>query len=123
MVIEVKTLAQLVRQGIMPAVLKYRKELVSLVVALDKLNSANVEYQILEEINKDYAPLLEQVKKLQAEVERVEANSNFEDAAHEAASLIGQMEKVRSHADNLEAILPHEFYPLPKYNEILLSED
>ena len=123
MVIEAKTLAQIARQGIMPAVFKYRKELVSVVVALEKISSSNVEYQVLDEINTDYGPLLEEVKELQAETEKVESLTDFEKAAEEAVALISQMEKVRNHVDRLEAILPHEFYPMPKYNEILLSED
>ena len=123
MVIEAKTLKLMIKQNILPAVFKYKKELVSVVSALEKLSPKNPEYQVLEELNKHTVPMMEALKELQEEIEKVEAISDVEKGAEEAVRLISKMECVRNYADVLEENLPHDLYPFPNYNEILHSEE
>ena len=123
MIIEAKTLSQLINQDIIPAVFEYEKELVSIIAVLDSVNASNVQKIILNRINNHLTPLYEGAGHLEKQILGIQSMSCTEEAAENAVSLVSLMEDVRNHADSLEAILPHKIYPFPKYNQILLSED
>jgi glutamine synthetase len=123
MVIEAKTLLQLVKQNIIPAAFEYEKELVSIIVVLDSLNASNVQKSILGQIDGHLNALYESTMFLEKNLEDIQKESDNEVAAAKAVSFISLMEQAREYADALEAILPQKIYPFPKYNQLLLSED
>lgn len=65
MVIEAKTLQQLIKQNIIPAAFEYEKELVSIITVLDSFNTSNVQKSILSQIDGQLNALYDSVLHLE----------------------------------------------------------
>lgn len=125
MIIEAKTLIQLTKQTVIPAVFKYRRDLSAGVAALTSvMPEANVAMPEKRSIAK-LGVLAEQVEsaveRLEAEVARVESIDDAQKQSDAAVAIADLLNEVRTHADSIEAILADEYYPLPKYTEMLFN--
>lgn len=127
MVIEAKTLGQIARQTLIPAVFKYRRDLSAGVAALTSVMDGEKGALVLPEKRSivrlgELAERLEaDLDLLEAEVARVEAIEDGEKQAAAAVAINALLVNVRAQTDAVEAILADEYYPLPKYTEMLFD--
>ena len=125
MIIEAKTLLQLVKQTVIPAVFKYRRDLSAGVAALmsvmpeDSLSLP--EKRSIAKLGTLAEALETSIDRLEGEVVRVEAIEDAEKQSNAAVAIADMLNEVRGHADAIEAILADEYYPLPKYTEMLFN--
>jgi glutamine synthetase len=121
--IESKTLEELIHSLVIPATLRYQKELADNVAALrsiDMVQSAKLQMELLRRVAKNLEAIQSGLKGLndaygkahQAESLRVEADI----FCHQVKP---QMEAIREAADDLEAIVDDQYWPLVKYRELL----
>jgi glutamine synthetase len=124
MVIEAKTMLQLTRQTIIPAVFKYRRDLSAGVAALLSVSSENAVIPEMRSISL-LGQLAEKLEKclnsLVIEISKVESIEESSKAAKAAVNLAEKLNESRKFADEIEDILADEYYPLPKYTEILFN--
>ncbi len=133
LLIEANTLKSICRQNLLPSVFKFRKDLAAGISVIGQVTSVTStkacakEREILERMNSTSDGLydtLDQVDKAIAETggsghggeEDAEKVSQY--ASRHLKPLIMAM---RRHADKLEEDLADEYYPMPKYSEILFS--
>lgn len=122
--IEALTMLQMAKKSILPAIMRYTKEIsetaVSKQAVSDKI-SISMEEAMLTTLTDLSAKLYEAIGKL----ETVVANAPKEDSAlvgeYFKANVIGAMEELREVADKLELECDEKFWPFPTYGEILSS--
>ncbi len=121
--IEAETLATMVDTMIVPAALKEQKALGEAIRALTEVTrNADVSEQTtrLGVVSQGINDLLSKRKDLTAMVARVQ---NLTEEAAKAHMLSGEvatlMSQIRSISDRLEDLVSDEFWPLPKYREML----
>ena len=127
MIIESKTLLQMTRQIIIPAVFKYRRDLSAGIAALmsislsEKEGFAIPERQSIVKIGQLTESLENSLNELEVEIQKVESIQDGSIAATGAVDLVEKLNETRKYADLIEDILADEYYPLPKYTEILFN--
>jgi glutamine synthetase len=121
--IESKSLEELINSFVLPATLRYQKELadnISALRSIDMLKGATLQLELLQRVSANIEVIHGGLKKLH------EAYGK----AHSAASLRAeadifchqvkpQMEAIREAADDLESIVDDQYWPLVKYRELL----
>ena len=116
--VEAKTTAELAKTMLYPSAMSYVSELVS---SISGAASIGVEFDtgIVKTIGAE-------ANSMMAAVEALESALAFDDFAttedhmqYCAGTLRGLMDGVRQHADALEAQVADEYWPLPKYREML----
>ncbi len=124
--IEAGTLCDMIHTHVLPAALKYQRELAQSlkdakeVAALVK--DLNVEHltNSLKEVNSAIVDLTKECNKLMELLQKGLAIENIEKQARFFAdNIVDQIEAVREPADRLEKMLPDDLWPLPKYEEML----
>lgn len=124
MIIEAKTLLQMTKQTIIPAVFKYRRDLSAGVAALMSVMSENEALPEKRSISK-LGFLAEEMEKavvnLESEVDKVESIEESVKQSRAAVAITDKLNEVRKYADLVEEILADEYYPLPKYTEMLFN--
>lgn len=125
MVIEAKTLLQLVRQTIIPAVFKYRRDLSAGVAAMISVmheeSLSLPEKRSIAKLGSLAESLEASADRLESEIARVEAIEDGEKQSNAAVVIAEMLNDVRGYADAIEAILADEYYPIPKYTEMLFN--
>lgn len=134
LLIEAKTMRNMVVQSLLPSVFKYRRDLISTVTAIQEAKQEKkiipelVIYNRLDELtmalNAGIDQLNESIKIV--EVKLAEDPIGIDEHRHAlsvsyiaAENLKPAMEKVRRAADSIEDDLDEELYPFPKYVDLL----
>ncbi len=116
--IEGETTEALARTYVMPAAVRYLRELVETVDEAGDLDVSGVKEtaaELAELVNKFRSAIVELVKQNKA----LGGEKVHDKAVHMRDDVIPAMNDVRHWADRLERVLPHDAWPLPTYREIL----
>ncbi len=120
MQIEVDCLRAIVDTQILPACLSYHGYLAQSALAAKSLGVAVPSTEILNKLGSLISKLTEKKNILEQSISKTEAMHSEEEKAkayaHEVSPL---MLDVRTYCDELEAITSDEYWPLPKYREML----
>ena len=120
MQIEVDCLRAIVDTQILPACFTYHGVLAQAAAAAKAVGVNPPSIDILNKIGNLLAKLQEKKSSLEKYAQLAEASASEEQKAHiYAHDLSPVMSDLRTHCDELEAITSDEFWPLPKYREIL----
>lgn len=128
LIIESKTVCTLLKQRLLPSTFKYRKDLAAGLSLLQGYGSGQSELKLLEKLNALSESLHVKIEELQKATEETEKQSEGHNGCHEErTSKIATIKvkpllaQVRAIADAIEEELSDEFYPLPKYSELLFN--
>lgn len=120
--IEAKTMLDMAKKQIVPAVMKYSADMAKGVV---DLTTAGVDTSVQEGILKDIAA---ELKELTAAIDKLSAVDekalNLEDDMEKAAKcfhdeVFATMAEVRKPADKLEGLVDKAYWPFPQYEDLL----
>ncbi len=121
--IEAKTLAEMVRTLIMPAVVRYQTELAQNLAALRQTgleDAATLQSETLQQIAQHLLTIREGLNQMQAAQTKAHHTEDlFEEARIFCYEVKPQMERIRTAADELEGIVDDQYWPLVKYRELL----
>ena len=122
--IEAKTMIEMAKKQIMPAVIEYQAELAKGVNALKAagISEVSVQMDIMEKIAKELKDMGEALKKLEASsAEAVKVADDAEKAHFFHDRVVPDMEALRAPADRLELLLPRTAWPFPQYAELMFD--
>lgn len=122
--IEGLVLKEMVLNQILPAAIKYQSELVDNVIGLKEIGFKEKDYkaqknlisQLSEGINGLQDTLTDMIKQMD---KAEDAKTTKKIAVAYCDKVKPLMDKVREYADDLEGVVEDEFWPLPKYREML----
>ncbi len=119
--IEAKTMLDIAKRQIMPAVAQYCEELANAVVAVKNAGAdAAVQAALLNQVNTLMKGMHDSIEPLQQAVaQAAKIGDAAEQADHFKANVIPAMNQLRSYADQLETITDARLWPLPSYAEML----
>jgi glutamine synthetase len=121
--IEAKSLEEMVQSLVMPAVLRYQKELaenIAAMRAIDMLSSAKLQIELIKRVNTNVEAIHAGMNSLHEAYEKAHhADSLRAEADIFCHAVRPQMEAIRAAVDDLEAIVDDEYWPLVKYRELL----
>lgn len=122
--IEAKTMIDMSKKQIIPAVMQYQAELAAGVNAVKAAGVSEVSVQVglMNEIASRLVEMQAALAKLEASVSEAAA---MEDVAAQAKffhdTVFADMEALRTPADALELLLPSKAWPFPQYSELLFE--
>ena len=127
--IEARVLGDLIRNHIIPTLIKYQNTLIENVRGLKELfpkdqyeKMAKHELETIVEISERTAIVKQAVDEM---IEARKQANKIEDVRDRASvyskDIVPYFEKIRYHVDKLELIVDDEIWPLPKYREILFT--
>ena len=116
--VEAKTTVEIAKTMVYPAAMSYVSDLVG---AIGGASSLGVEFETtpVKTIADEANALIAAVAELESALAYDEFATTEEHMQYCAGTLRGRMDAVRSHADTLEAEVSDEYWPLPKYREML----
>lgn len=123
--IEARIMGELATSHILPAAIKYQNELVENIKGLKEVGLKESTYMnqraILEKISEHIAKVSELVEKM---IEARKVANNMSDTRTKAIAYQSQVkdvyfDEIRYHVDKLELLVGDEYWPLPKYREML----
>lgn len=135
--IESRIIAEMVHNTIIPAALKYQNKWVDTVKALKEIYSnitasygngdekeehslVSTHLEIIKEISERIGVIRQAAIDMTEERKKANAIENIEERAFAYCEKIKPyFEKIRYHVDKLELIVADEYWPLPKYSEML----
>ncbi len=124
--IEADTLSDMIRTKIIPAGINYQNQLITSVKGLSDLKD-RIDANIIEseaELLIEIAKALTEIKAANSTLKTtVEKGLKIEDLRRKAKyfsdNVVDIIEKVRIATDKLESVMADDFWPLPKYSEML----
>ncbi|MHC4532516.1 MAG: glutamine synthetase III family protein [Planctomycetota bacterium] len=119
--IEAMTMLNMVKRQILPACVEYSSRLAGTVESISSVGvSADTQKAMLEKLCGLISSLDENVKKLEKDTDKADEIAGVsKQAEYYREVVIESMSKVRQVADELEAIVDAEIWPLPTYAEML----
>ncbi len=122
--IEAHAMKTLARQYVLPAAQKYETDLATTISALGQagIDSSSVKSQreFLRDLSNTVDMTFAGIDKLEQAVETANgAGDPFKVAEVFGEKVTVAMQELRKHCDRLEAVVPDELWPLPKYREML----
>lgn len=123
--IESKILSEMAINKIIPAAIKYQQNLISLIKDLKQINiKQTTSLMSLVENIAEYCDTVIKIEKEMTENRlKIAETTNLEEAVELLSkTVIQQMNEIRDCCDKLEFYIDDELWPLPKYNEILLTK-
>jgi glutamine synthetase len=116
--VEAKTTAELAKTVLYPAAMSYVAELVG---SISGAAAIGVDFGVgpVQTIATEANALIAAVAELEAAMLVHDFDTTADHMQYCAGTIRGLMDAVRSHADALEAEVADEFWPLPKYREML----
>ena len=127
--IESRILGDIAINHIVPTAVAYQNRLIENLCGLKQLFDAK-EYDVLSEDRKDLIREISShvtaIKKLVKRMTEERHTANTAKSEHETAVVYDSvvrptMEEIRSHIDDLELVIDDDFWPMPKYRELLFS--
>lgn len=120
--IEAKTMLDMAKKQIVPAVMKYSADTAK---GVNELKAAGVDTSVQETILKDIAAELKAMTAAMKKLEDLDQKAlDLEDDMEKAAKcfhdeVFAAMEEVREPADKLESLVDKAYWPFPQYEDLL----
>ena len=124
-IIEAGVLADMTMNHVIPAAVKYQKELAKVVKNLKNIDSKTYQtlgqepLKMLKDLSDNIAKVSELVGKLRKDLEKLEKLDWEAKAEKLARKIKPEFDKIRHYTDKLEMMIDDEIWPLSKYREIL----
>ena len=127
--IEARVLGDLIRNHIIPTLIKYQNVLIENVRGIKELypkgtyeKMAEPQLKTISEISERIAIIKEAVDEMIGARKKANKIEGIrEKAADYSKNVVPYFEKIRYHVDKLELIVDDEIWPLPKYREMLFT--
>jgi len=118
--IEGETMQSIVETQILPAAYQYSTVLAEGVAAAKSLGLQAPHTEVLTKLYQTLGNAQSELKRLERVVSQLHSLSDEEEKAKKvAAELKPAMEALRTHCDQLETMVADDYWPLPKYREML----
>ena len=121
--IEARTMIDMASKQIIPAIIKYTKELADTVVAVKEAGAdASVQAELLTEVSGLLAESKKALEALKVVTDQAAAMEEGEDQARFYHSdVVPAMEALRAPVDKLEIIVDKEAWPMPSYGDLIFE--
>ena len=121
--IEARTVIDMASKQIIPAIIKYTKELADTVVAVKEAGAdASVQAELLTEVSGLLAESKKALEALKVVTDQAAAMEEGEDQARFYHSdVVPAMEALRAPVDKLEMIVDKEAWPMPSYGDLIFE--
>ena len=121
--IEARTMIDMASKQIIPAIIKYTKELADTVVAVKEAGAdASVQAELLTEVSGLLAESKKALEALKVVTDQAAAMEEGEDRARFYHSdVVPAMEALRAPVDKLEMIVDKEAWPMPSYGDLIFE--
>ncbi len=122
--IEAKTMLQIAKREIVPAVVAFEKDLAKeayLKLNLGVSQKICFENDLLKKVSELGKKLYDAAEKLEKDLKNPVVGEEYEMAVYRKDVIIADMKEVRKYADGLEEIVGKDYWPFPTYAEILNS--
>ena len=121
--IEARTMADMIRREILPAVSSYATDLAGRVTALKGAGvSAKYESETLKKVSTLTDAFADTCDKLSKDLEKVPEDAT-KAMNYYHKTILSDMAKAREEADALETLTDEEYWPFPVYSDLLFSEN
>ena len=121
--IEARTMIDMASKQIIPAIIKYTKDLADTVVAVKEAGAdASVQAELLTEVSGLLAESKKALEALKVVTDQAAAMEEGEDQARFYHSdVVPAMEALRAPVDKLEMIVDKEAWPMPSYGDLIFE--
>ena len=121
--IEARTMIDMASKHIIPAIIKYTKELADTVVAVKEAGAdASVQAELLTEVSGLLAESKKALEALKVVTDQAAAMEEGEDQARfYHFDVVPAMEALRAPVDKLEMIVDKEAWPMPSYGDLIFE--
>ncbi len=122
--IEAKTMIDMSKKQIIPAVMKYEAELAAGVNGLKAagISEVSVQMDVINKIGAQLVKMKTALENLEASVAKAADMENQAEQAHFFHDTVfANMSELRIPADELELLLPSKAWPFPQYSELLFD--
>ena len=121
--IEARTMIDMASKQIIPAIIKYTKDLADTVVAVKEAGAdASVQAELLTEVSGLLAETKKALEALKVVADQAAAMEEGEDQARfYHFDVVPAMEALRTPVDTLEMIVDKEAWPMPSYGDIIFE--
>ena len=121
--IEARTMIDMASKQIIPAIIKYTKELADTVVAVKEAGAdASVQAELLTEVSGLLAESKKALEALKVVTDQAAAMEEGEDQARfYHFDVVPAMEALRAPVDELEMIVDKEAWPMPSYGDLIFE--
>ena len=121
--IEARTMIDMASKQIIPAIIKYTKELADTVVAVKEAGAdASVQAELLTEVSGLLAESKKALEALKVVADQAAAMEEGEDQARfYHFDVVPAMEALRAPVDKLEMIVDKEAWPMPSYGDLIFE--
>ena len=121
--IEARTMIDMASKQIIPAIIKYTKELADTVVAVKEAGAdASVQAELLTEVSGLLAESKKALEALKVVTDQAAAMEEGEDQARfYHYDVVPAMEALRAPVDKLEMIVDKEAWPMPSYGDLIFE--
>ena len=121
--IEARTMIDMASKQIIPAIIKYTKELADTVVAVKEAGAdASVQAELLTEVSGLLAESKKALEALKVVTDQAAAMEEGEDQARfYHFDVVPEMETLRTPVDKLEMIVDKEAWPMPSYGDLIFE--
>ncbi len=118
--IEALTLSVMARTMVLPAAIRYQKDLAD---AINASKSAGVEtptqVRLLKDLCDTIKEFVDALESLDSDIKNQPGNGVLEHAKYQRDKIMPAMSALRAQADKLELLVDDEYWPLPTYREML----
>ena len=121
--IEARTMIDMASKQIIPAIIKYTKDLADTVVAVKEAGAdASVQAELLTEVSGLLAETKKALEALKVVADQAAAMEEGEDQARfHHFDVVPAMEALRTPVDTLEMIVDKEAWPMPSYGDLIFE--
>ena len=121
--IEARTMIDMASKQIIPAIIKYTKDLADTVVAVKEAGAdASVQAELLTEVSGLLAETKKALEALKVVTDQAAAMEEGEDQARfYHFDVVAAMEALRTPVDTLEMIVDKEAWPMPSYGDLIFE--
>ena len=121
--IEARTMIDMASKQIIPAIIKYTKDLADTVVAVKEAGAdASVQAELLTEVSRLLAETKKALEALKVVTDQAVAMEEGEDQARfYHFDVVPAMEALRTPVDTLEMIVDKEAWPMPSYGDLIFE--
>ena len=121
--IEARTMIDMASKQIVPAIIKYTKDLADTVVAVKEAGAdASVQAELLTEVSGLLAETKKALEELKVVTDQAAAMEEGEDQARfYHFDVVPAMEALRTPVDTLEMIVDKEAWPMPSYGDLIFE--
>ena len=124
--IEARTLLDMIRKDILPAVLKYENTLSDALIKEEKLNLIKMDSysrKTLVKVNELLNNITVNADALEEKLHQVPSGNPLEISYYYRDEILPLMKEIRQDADELETIVDRSVWPIPTYRELLFGVD